>query len=367
MASRTSDNDQPAYLRRLPEQTLKSVAETLSTGDVKTIDVVTNDLKVKLSSGKATINIGKTEIEADPRSVIAIGDFCNIPTPYLKRCLKQDPELAEISISRILTKTGESSASVTLRDGQIESIGEAGKRRIKPLEIVTATANSLDWDAELTRLVNEPHEFAFDAIVPKGFDRGIGGDKTITLTQPEVDGTPARKQVGDITRGGVRVALDIKHGLAPSVQPYFFRLWCTNGAETQDQGLRIDARGATVEDVLAEFEQLAERAFSRVEEGIKHYYDLRTIKVDNPERTIRRIASEGGLPDRSMVHLMHLAPSSALPDSPTMFDVMNLVTNLANSPALRRDGGRVLLERVGGSVVADHAARCKHCTHATLR
>ncbi len=50
-----------------------------------------------------------------------------------------------------------------------------------------------------------------------------------------------------------------------------------------------------------------------------------------------------------------------MPDDPSMFDVVNLVTNFANSPAVRNDGGRLLLERAGGSVVTDHATRCGHC------
>lgn len=368
-SSTTETIDRPAFLRELPGKTLRGLADQLNSGDGKTVTVAATEVKVNLTDeDRAEIDLGKKggTVLADTRAVIALGDFLKVPTPYIKRINKQDPELTQTTLRRLLTKTGDSALSVQLREGRIERITEAGKRHIQPFEIVEKTANVLDWDAELARLVNEPHEFSFDVMVPDGFDRGIGGDKNVTLLDPGTESRPERKQVGDITKGGVRVGFDIKHNLAPFAQPWWMRLWCTNGMESRDDGLKIDARGLDVDDVLAEFENVCARAFNRVEEEIKHYYDLRSIKVENPERELRRIAIEGDLSDRALVALVNLAPSTALPDSPTMFDVVNLVTNLANSPSVRRDGGRQLLESVGGGVINDHAARCGHCKHVTL-
>jgi bisphosphoglycerate-independent phosphoglycerate mutase (AlkP superfamily) len=112
---------------------------------------------------------------------------------------------------------------------------------------------------------------------------------------------------------------------------------------------------------MAELEQMAELAFSRVERTIEHFYSLRDQRVDNVERALRTIAKEQGIPDRSMVAMMDLAAGEDMPDEPTMFDVVNLITNFANSPQVRNDGGRSILEGAGGSVVSDHAARCGHC------
>lgn len=368
MATRASETtDRPAFLREMPDKTLRSLQEELSSGDGKVYNVTTEGIEITLTGDSPKIDLGGKvgEVPVEQRAVVALGNFCNVPTPYIKRIHKSDPDLAEHTLRHLLSRMADT-AAVHVRDGRVERITETGKRHIQPAEIVESIANVIDWDAELTRLVNEPHEFAFDVVVPDDFDKGIGGDKKVHLLDPGTDSRPARKKVGDITKGGVRVGLDIKHNLAPWVQPYFFRLWCTNGAESRDDGLRIDARGMDVDDVLQEFGFVATRAFNRVEEAIKHYYDLRSIKVDNPERELRRIAVEGGLPSRSLVHLINLAPSTALPDEPTMFDVVNLVTNLANSPAVRRDGGRVTLEQVGGGVISDHAARCGHCKHVTL-
>lgn len=172
--------------------------------------------------------------------------------------------------------------------------------------------------------------------------------------------------MGDLTRGGIRVGMDSKHNLAPWVQPYQYRLACTNGMETMDAGLRVDARGSSVEEVLAEFEAAADRAFRRVEDEIAAFYEMRNQRVANPERTLIRMAQERGLPDRTVVTLAERVPSMIGEDgSASMFDLVNLLTNQANDPRIRnRAGARRTLEQVGGSFVTEHKERCSHCQHA---
>jgi hypothetical protein len=204
-------------------------------------------------------------------------------------------------------------------------------------------------DAEVTRLVDEPAAFSMDVRVPEG-SRHVGG-------APEV---------GDITAGGLRLDYNRKRNLSPGVQPYLYRLVCTNGYVCFDPGLKLDARGDSVDEVLAELEAMAELAFSQVEEQIKHFYDLREVPVENPERAIRVLATEQNIPERSTSVLMDAARSGLLPDQPSQFDVVNLVTNFANSPRIRNDGGRLILERAGGAVVAERVARCGHCQQRTV-
>jgi hypothetical protein len=126
--------------------------------------------------------------------------------------------------------------------------------------------------------------------------------------------------------------------------------------------LKVDARGSTIDEVLAELEAAAERAFSRVENEIAAFYDLRSQPVENPERMLIRLADEHSLPDRTLATLTRMASTEDVPDEPNMFDITNMVTNLANDPHIRnRTGARRTLEQVGGSVVSAHYERCGHC------
>jgi hypothetical protein len=110
--------------------------------------------------------------------------------------------------------------------------------------------------------------------------------------------------------------------------------------------------------VLADLEAQARIAFAAAERDIDHFYSLRDQQVNNPERALTAMARERDIPNRSLIRLLAQAPTL---ENPTRFDIVNLVTNLANDPAIANDGGRQLLERVGGSVVMDSQARCPHC------
>lgn len=362
------------HLRPDTNATLADLRESLSSDGMETLEVPSQEIRLALTEDTPTIAVGNREVPANTRSVVALGNWLGVPESFLKRIHKDaGPDLSQHLLSSLLQRTSGSAAAITLNDLGISDVRDPGQRPVPVIRIVNTAVRVLgDERSPVQRLVDEPGEFSFDVHVPFDAKRGVVGDGQKVDIPEGLRGRsytshlPAnRRQVGDVTAGGLRFGYDRKRNLAPWVQPWMMRLVCTNGMETADQGLRVDARGASVDDVLAELEAAAERAFSRVENQIKHFYDLRNTPVENPERVLRRIGRERGIPDRSLNRLLDLAPTDALPDSPTMFDLINLVTNLANDPSVRRDGGRLLLERAGGAEVAEHVARCAHCDSRT--
>lgn len=361
-------------LRSNASTTLASLRETLSSDGTETVEVASQEIRLNLTGDTPTIAVGRREVPGNTRAITALGAWLNVPESFLKRVHKEaGADLTQTLLSTLLERTSGSAAAVTLSDLGISDIRDPGQRPVPVTRIVNTAARVLgDDQSVIQRLVDEPGEFSFDVHVPFSGKRGVFGDgQTVDIPDGLRDRpytahiASNKRKVGDVTAGGLRFGYDRKRNLAPWVQPWMMRLVCTNGMETADHGLRVDARGASVDDVLNELEQAAERAFSRVENQIRHFYDLRNQAVENPERVIRRIGRERGIPDRSIARLLDLAPTDALPDRPTMFDIVNLVTNLANDPSVRRDGGRLLLERAGGAEVSDHVARCAHCDSRT--
>jgi hypothetical protein len=326
------------------------------TGNLTETRVSPDEIKFHLGATDPTIKVGKKEFPVTEHAMGEFTDLLQIPTAFYKRATeKVDGKVLDPMLNQLLANTLMKDARVQSKQGHIVSVGEWGKVAIEPSQIVTATTNAFSTDAHIERLVDTPSFFGFDVRVPEKSKKGVIESGKTTDREG--------KKVGDVTAGGVRVGLNMKQGLAPSVEEYLFRLACTNGMVVPDTAgtLKMDARGQTVEEVIAEVEAMAELAFSRVERTIAHFYDLRQQKVDNPERALRTLARERGIPTRSMVALLDLAAGEDMPDSPSMFDVVNLVTNFANSPQIRNDGGRTLLEGAGGAVIGDHAARCGHC------
>lgn len=344
------------FVRKDPGMTLGQAATLLAEreGSSDAVRVSPEDISVHFDATDPTFQFGSTEVPVTETGMQALGDLLQIPSAFLKRLdSKVQNSTKQALITDMIRNTLLKDARVVTGSGGLISIDEWGRDPIQPSQLVQVASNVLSEDAPLARWVDTPGFFGFDAYVPEGFAHGYGGDGVA----PYADGNVR----DDITAGGLRFGVNLKQGLAPFTQEWLYRLACTNGYEVERAGLKVDARGQTVDEVMAELEEMAQIAFGRVEEDIRHFYDLREQPVENPERALRTIARERGIPDRSTMALLDLAAGEDLPDEPTMFDVVNLVTNFANSPAISRDGGRLILEGAGGATISDHAARCGHC------
>lgn len=332
--------------------TLAEVSDTLA-GLVggESLLTATSDIQVNLDDAEPTVRLVGRDIEvpASTDAVLMLGGWLDIPAPFLRRV---DLDIKQHLLSTLLSRSPGEVVVVVGENGIVE-LRDPNAKFFDHRAMVDCVAKVIDSEAPVLAWWRNSADFRLDVVVPDGFDRGIGGDPKQTLKDEH------RSVKGDVTKAGIRVGHDVKHNLAPWVQPFLYRLWCTNGAEVREDGLKIDARGSTLEAIMVEFEAVADRAFKIAERGIAPFYDLRNQPVTNPERVLMRIGSEHHIPPRSLGNLISAAPS--LPDDATMFDLVNLVTNEANNPSLHREGGRRLLQRVGGEIVGDHAARCSHC------
>lgn len=356
------------HYRQTGGVTLADARDRLAQDAGETLQVASSEIAVSLGGEETdSIRVGTREVPATDRSLLALSGWLDVPDPFMKRVLKDvGRDFAQDLLSTLLTRTSGSAAAVTLTDEGISEVRDPGQQPISPVRILSVAERVLGTaEATIQRLVDQPNEFSFDVHVPFDYDEGVGGDPSETVELPEDLLTrpwvPRGRQVGDVTAGGLRFGYDRKRNLAPWVQPWMFRLICTNGMETTDEGLRVDARGASADDVIANLQAVAQTAFGRIENQIRHFYDLRSTPVENPERRLRQIARERSIPDRTLIALMDEVRGEGFPDSPTEFDIVNLVTNFANSPNMRREGGRLLLERAGGAEIADHIIRCGHC------
>lgn len=346
MGATTTHEGESVFLRTDAPKTLDDVrealddkAETITCINTQVVLDLTADDGPKVGFGDTT----KFEVPATETTISALGTWLDVPSKFLNRL---DADMQQHLLTGLLRQNPGTMLIRFNDDDGIVEVRDPSTRVIDPRRLVDVASKVVSPEVQVTDFWNGD-DFRLDVVVPEGFDRGIGGDP----------------QVGDITQGGIRLFQDRKHNLAPGVSPFFRRLVCTNGMEMMDEGLRVDARGQSVEQVLAEFEAAAERAFSRVEADMEAFYELRTQRVANPERAILRLAEEHGLPDRTAVRLAQRVPAYVQDDgTASMFDLVNLITNQANDPSIRgRSGVRRNLESVGGNIVVAHAERCGHC------
>lgn len=331
------------YLREAPTKTLSGIMETLES--VPTSQRTLSPTEVHLDVQGRTIDLGGTEVALTQTGVRALAASLDVPAPFLTR---QDPEFQQTILDHLRSRRSTADSYVfTEADGLIE-VRNPRTEVISPARLISVAMRVIDGQAPARDFWSDTSEFRLDVFAPDDFERGIGGDV----------------RVGDTAAAGLRITQNRKHNLAPSVQPFVYRYFCTNGYSNQHTGMKVDARGQSVEEVLAEFESIADLAFRQAEANIASLYEMRTETVDNPERTLLRMATEAGLPNRSVTRLLERVPSMedrAYEDRITRFDLVNLITNEANNPAQRRTGYRLSLEGVAGSAIVEHAERCGHC------
>lgn len=284
----------------------------------------------------------------DAGAASALAHFVGIPVAFYERLT---PDAQQFLLDHQVQHAEDENVRVSYRDGTIVEVHQAERQRVAASQLVEVAMHVIDPEAPVVDWWSDLADFRLDVAVPEGFDRGIGGD-------------PA---VGDITRGGIRIGQDRRKNLAPTVQPYLYRLACTNGMEVPDASLKVSAKGRTVDEVLIMLEGEARRAFGRVEADIQAYYDLRTHPLPTEAGVyLRRIAKEMRFPDRSIAHLevllLSLEPANG--EFLTEWDLINFITNEANDPSLEHSRGpRSQLQRAGGTLVRDHARRCDTCYH----
>jgi len=336
------------YLRDLPDFTLRQLANELR-GNDREWGGVTNEINVGLDGDILSFRFGGHDVRATQDGVEQLASFTGIPRNFL---LNVDPDMQHYILGNMLRRNP---ANVTLRFDET-GVHEAYKPtqvRLDPRQIVDVAINTMGEEAQVAEWWLDD-QLRIDVIVPDGSDRGIGGD-------PDVG------QVGDITRGGIRFEQDRKNNHAPHVDTFLYRTLCTNGMVIPDTGLSIDARGSSVEVVLAELELAADHAFRQVEEQIAHFYAMRQQRIEGDvTQAVTRMGQERGLPQRTIVALANRVPdqlsAETLGHEPTMFDLVNLFTNQANQPELRtRRGPRAQLERAGGTFVREVHDRCGAC------
>jgi hypothetical protein len=331
------------YIRSEPTTTLADLAQRFDV-PLQTVHASAGSY-MQVHGDGSTLDVRPTE--GDPREIrlndegwATLGALLHIPDSFANRL----PGTTRVNLTNDLLARHVKPVAVRFADDGIKSMLDPGQIPFEPRYLVEVAQRVVGEKGPVIGTVHNLTAFGFD---------------TVTETGVRELGDP---QVGDITRAGLRFNQNLRQNLAPSVSKYTYRLVCTNGMEVVDDGLKLDARGTqSVEEVMAELEALAQRAFSEVESDIEHFYAMREEPVANPERTLNRMARDFGISDRLRNELRDGVPAIVEEGGGTnMFDLVNYVTNFANRENVPH-GQRVALERFGGHAVHEHVERCRTC------
>lgn len=333
------------FLRERPATTLNDVLESVGSPQGKVVLVDSADVRFHLGGDTPSVRLGDgVEVYAGPDTLTAMAAYAALPTKWL---LRQEALLQEHIFAAIYGALGVE-VNVRYEPHKIYEMWDAEREgSIEPRSLIEIAAKVLGGRAEVVYYSLDQIEFRLDAIVPRTARRGIGGDK----------------EEGDTTRAGLRMGMNRKRNLAPWVQPLFYRIPCTNGMEVPSPGLRVDARGLEVDQILVEIETRASWTLGAADKRIEHFYALRDQKVADPVLLIRRVGMENGIPARTVDAIVALLPEYLEDESSaSLFEVVNVITNYANEESIRsRETSSRALEIAGGAIVSEAIERCGQC------
>lgn len=331
------------HLRTPAGKTLQEVRDELDTGE-QTWEGPLSMLTVDVDQERPSLRFGAgNEVLLPSVGQEALAKFANVPVKFYQ---KLDPDEKQYVLSNRLNRFTNDEKDVVLRYTPDAFLGlhPTGQAYVPSHRVADTLLEVFPEDSEIIEYREEGSLFHID-VVHAVDSPHAGGDR----------------QVNDITRGGVRVVLNRDKGTAPEVNPYLYRLICTNGMETQDRTLRIEGRGRNSNEILANLEFNTQQAIDSLSRRIDQFYALRQERVEgDPTQTMIRLAQERGL---SPLVANRLALGLPADEDHTLFSLINRVTNYANHPDLEsHPAQRRNLEIAGGTLATQHAERCSHCS-----
>lgn len=294
---------------------------------------------------------GIQEFQFDEQLERSLSKYLGVSKSYLAKC---PPDLKAHNLNYWLDQKPNVAVTVETLDSRVVSFHRPNLVLLPIREVADVIVDAMDPNDEIVQLLRDSKQFHIDIITPKEVE--------VSPVDGIEDRQRGEREIGDITRGGVRVLSSPSEVKAPAVVPYLHRLWCTNGCSAPVEDGLITLRGNTVEEVLQEMNDVMRRVRSEIDTKLDEFAEMASKRVPgSPSRFARQIGNEYGVPARVMTRILdrvELLPE----DTATLYDVQQIFTQAANGAVPYRTMMR--LQTLAGDMAMDteHVVhRCNTC------
>lgn len=275
-----------------------------------------------------------------------IAKYLKINAGYLAKC---PPVLQRENINYWFNHHGDTEANFYTVGGSLRGIFNPNKKIFPVSKVIEMIPRVFDQTDEIKACNMQEDLVHIDVISLKN-----------SIEVPGL-GTEERPQVGDITYGGIRLFVYPFQEKIPEIESYFNRLWCTNGSSKPHTEHKLTLRGHTVDEILEELEEKAHLLMDELPQRLEEYKETANIPVPHKVgEFVYQVGREAGLPGRIVDRVM--GNLATLPDSPSIYDVMQLFTAVANEQISWNN--RLKLQRLGGDFALNTQKilhRCGQC------
>lgn len=325
---------------------IADLKDHLATVRERSLDTTLGDLVVDEDARFIQMPDGET-FQLDEQAERSLSQYLGISKTYLAKC---PPELKSHNLNYWLQRRGHAAAVIEAANEHWVTIHKPGLLILPLNRVADVVTDILDPSYEIVSLIRNDTRFQLDVA---------------TNHQVEVapdDRIEDRKSVGDITRGGIRITSNPSEVEAPQVQTYLHRLVCTNGLVSSEAEGTIRLKGHTIDDIFIEMEAACRRVLGDLDTKLAEYASLATqFPPGSPVRFAYQIGRERGLTKKVMDRIMERV--NILPDDATIYDVLQVFTELANSGTVNY-ATMLKLQGIGGELAFETEAithRCGTC------
>ena len=284
-------------------------------------------------------------VEFDDLAVNHLSRYLKINPKYIAQCPRA---LQEENINYWLNSFGDTEAVFHTIGHSLKGVYSPTKKIIPMSQVMNIVSQVFRPDDEVVSFNADDDQIHLDVIA-----------SNLSIEVPG-HGTEERPHVGDITHGGIRWFVYPNQEKAPSVETYFNRLVCTNGMSSPSKEHEVRLRGNTVEEVLESLETNARALLAELPEKLAEY--RHTADVQAPEKMgefAYQLASEHSLPHMVVDRVMNNL--AALPEEPSVYDVIQGITSIANEDVSFKN--KIKIQRLGGQL----AMRTEQAMHRCVQ
>jgi hypothetical protein len=309
------------------------------------------------SDNPTCLRVGDDQFAWGDRNTQTVAGF--LKGPGYKYLLKESLDWQAQVIKHHVDLMADADTVWYIEGSSIAGIYYPDTKIIPLVDIAERITNVFDMD-DLATVLYAPDQVEIDVL-----------SKLRTVTVPGIPGVESRPMegslerdgiaVGDISEGGIRIIIHPnKPERAPEVHELWKRYVCTNGLTRKLPGSQIKLRGKTVPEILNEVENVARGIFEGLESSGRAI--LHSAETPVPGATsdfIRQVARERNINPDTILRLQDR--SAELPSNPSVYDVTQIITAMANGenvPALTRRN----LQAIGGDLTIDTDRMVHRCT-----
>lgn len=304
--------------------------------------------EIEVDDEARNITLASGEVfQFDAQAERSLSKYLGVSPAYLAKC---PPELKAHNLNFWLQRRGHAAAVIEASNEHWVTIHKPGLLVLPLARVADVVTETLDPNFEVVSLIRNDTLFQLD----------VATDHQVEVA-PD-DRIEDRRSVGDITRGGIRIVSNPSEQMAPVVQTYLHRLVCTNGLVSSEAEGTIRLKGHTIDDIFIEMEAACHRVLGDLDSKLAEYAALATqFPPGSPVRFAYQIGRERGLSKKVMDRIMERV--NILPDDATIYDVLQVFTELANSGSVNY-ATMIKLQGIGGELAFETEAithRCGQC------